>query len=265
MKSLQSLDLFSGIGGMSLALRDVCITQCYCEIDQHCANVLRKLMKKGVLCDAPIEENVLNLHYSPGLIDIITGGFPCQGFSTAGKRQGFQHDESRLFWEVIRLTREAQPLMVFLENSPAVCVVIEEIANAFHTENYDLHWIQVSAEDVGALHLRKRWFALALRRNDARLGQILHELSKLEPGANFWSLNQEPPRAVKYSKGDPIRRSMLGNSVVPGAARYAFILLCKQATLTKWKPGCNVHYGLHVNGILQLVSAPQCLYKVEDR
>lgn len=167
---LNGLDLFSGIGGISLALAPWVKPIAYCENDRYAQAVLLCGMGEGKLQCAPIWDDVRNLrgNFLPS-IDIITGGFPCQDISTAGAGKGLGGERSGLVFEIFRLTAEIQPAFVFLENVPAIRTrgsarICYELASL----GYDLRWCVVSAADVGAPHLRRRWFCLASNPN--RLG-----------------------------------------------------------------------------------------------
>lgn len=124
--ALRSLDLFSGVAGLSKALEAWCTPQAFCEIDPHARAVLRSLKRRGLMpADAPIHQDVCKLDGKPlkGKIDIIVGGFPCVGFSPRGKREGFQNSQSALFSEVIRLANETEAPLLFMENVPGQSIV----------------------------------------------------------------------------------------------------------------------------------------------
>lgn len=163
---INGLDLFSGIGGISLALRDYVRTVAYCEVDAYCQSVILSRMADGDLCLAPIWDDVTTLSteqwQQSSAIDIICGGFPCQGFSVAGVGKGLADERSGLFYEIVRLCREISPKWIFLENVPAITSrggrdVVRELASL----GYDCRWCVISAASVGALHRRERWFLLA--------------------------------------------------------------------------------------------------------
>lgn len=161
---LNGLDLFSGIGGLTVALEPWVRPVAYCENDRYAQSVLLSRMSNGSIIGAPIWDDVRTLRGSGiGIgIDIITGGFPCQDISVAGRRVGLGGERSRLFLHVARLAEEVRPAFIFLENVPAIrsrglSVVIFELARL----GFDLRWTIVSAAEVGAPHLRKRWFCLA--------------------------------------------------------------------------------------------------------
>ena len=164
---LKSLDLFSGIGGNSLALKGMVEPIAYCEIDKHAQAVLLSRMSDGLLSRAPIFSDIKilsgkDLQEKP---DIIVAGFPCQDISVAGKGEGIRHgNRSGLFYQILRLTDELQPTFLFLENVPAIRIRGLDIVLRELTERgYDCRWKMLSAAEVGAQHKRKRWFLLANR------------------------------------------------------------------------------------------------------
>jgi DNA (cytosine-5)-methyltransferase 1 len=160
---LNGLDLFSGIGGLSLALGEWVRPVAYCECDRYCQGVLLSRMRQGAISEAPIWDDVRSLKKEMlPEIQIIYGGFPCQDISVAGLGKGLEGERSGLFFEVVRLTREIRPRFVFLENVPAITTRgLTRITAEFSALRYDCRWGMLSAFDVGAPHLRQRWFMLA--------------------------------------------------------------------------------------------------------
>lgn len=161
---LNGLDLFSGIGGMSIALREWVRPLLYCEIDPYCQAVLLNRQLDGLLPRAPIWDDVTNLCGSgdQGDADIIYGGFPCQDISIAGRGEGLAGKRSGLFYQILRLLRETRSRFIFLENVPAITgrggsEIVREITSL----GYDCRWCVISAASVGAKHKRERWFLLA--------------------------------------------------------------------------------------------------------
>jgi DNA (cytosine-5)-methyltransferase 1 len=178
---MNGLDLFSGIGGIGLALEPWVRTVAYCEQDRYAQGVLLSRMQSGDIDRAPIWDDVTTLR--GGMlprIDIIFGGFPCQDISVAGRGAGLDGERSGLFFEIIRLVKELSPRFVFLENVPAIRTRgLSEVVNAFTEIGYDCRWTCISASDVGAPHKRERWFLLAHAKGKG-----------LESNRNSGSLNQ---------------------------------------------------------------------------
>ena len=161
---LAGLDLFSGIGGITIALQEWVRPVAYCENNKYAQAVLLSRMDDGQLPTAPIWDDVITLGAAnlPEDIDIIYGGFPCQDISIAGRGAGLEGKRSGLFYEVARLVGEIRPAFVFLENVPAITVrglgdVVGEMARL----RYDCRWGILSAADMGAPHRRDRWWMLA--------------------------------------------------------------------------------------------------------
>jgi DNA (cytosine-5)-methyltransferase 1 len=160
---LNGLDLFSGIGGISIALDRWVRTVAYCEADRYAQAVLLSRMSEGELHRAPIWDDVRALTASMlPEIDIIFGGFPCQDISVAGNGKGLEGERSGLFFEIARLAKEIQPAFIFLENVPAIRTRgLKQVVETLSSIGYDCRWTTVSAREVGAAHLRRRWFLLA--------------------------------------------------------------------------------------------------------
>lgn len=161
---LNGLSLFSGIGGIDEALASWVRPVAYCENDAYAQGVLFSRMSTGELGLAPIWDDVTTLRADdiPVHVDIIYGGFPCQDISVAGVGGGLAGKRSGLFYEIIRLTKELNPSFVFLENVPAIRTRgLPEVIQAFSNLRYDCRWTRLSAAEVGAPHLRERWFLLA--------------------------------------------------------------------------------------------------------
>lgn len=190
--ALTHLDLFSGIGGFALAARWVGDFQtiAFCEIDKYARGVLKKNFK-GI----PIFEDVTKLHPTEliprdGIIQLITAGFPCQDLSVAGARRGIEADRSGLFFEIVRIADElyaycgVRPMLV-LENVPGLLsgdggAWARRVYGELAGRGYHCEWKIISAADVGAPHLRRRWWCIAyvgdtskLRCNTGRSKQSL--------------------------------------------------------------------------------------------
>jgi len=160
---MYGLDLFSGIGGITLSLQGYVRPVAYCENDRYAQCVLLSRMSDRSLPLAPIWDDVRTLHGSMlPPVDIIYGGFPCQDISVAGRGEGLGGERSGLFFEIIRLVGEIRPRFVFLENVAAITVRgAERVVGELCRLRYDCRWGILSAADVGANHRRARWWLLA--------------------------------------------------------------------------------------------------------
>lgn len=163
---LNGLDLFSGYGGISRALRPWVRTLAYCENNPYRQLALLSEMERNRLDKAPIWDDVSTLRESHFTMppDVITGGWPCQGHSVAGAKRGLDDERSGLASELLRLIRALRPKFCFLENVPGVFVsgfgrVAAELSLAGYVGRYGV----LACNDVGpAWHERQRvWIAAA--------------------------------------------------------------------------------------------------------
>lgn len=173
------MHLFAGAGGGILG--DVILGhQCVCavEIDTYCQEVLSARQKDGLLPWFPLFADVKEFDGAPwkGLVDVVSGGFPCQDISVAGNGAGIEGERSGLWKEFARIVGEVQPRKVFIENSPmlrtrGLHTVIGDLADM----GYSSKWGVVSASDVGATHKRKRIWIVGYTDND---GQTSTEIQR---------------------------------------------------------------------------------------
>lgn len=217
MKKLRVLDLFSGIGGFSLGLERTggFETVAFCEIHPG-----RRDDLASVWPSVPIFEDVRSLSAEMvGIVDVITGGFPCQDISTAGRKAGIHGERTGLFSEIIRLAGELRPSFIILENS-ADLLTGERGAWAGHVFGelaalgYDAEWHVIPAAGLGAPHERERvWiiaadpssslgehgFKLLLGRRFTRTGEVAAVVAhhyrerELQPG---WCFTDQRGRVV---------------------------------------------------------------------
>lgn len=165
---LNGLDLFSGIGGLTLALSQWVRPLAYCEQDRYCQAVLLNRMHERVLPRAPIWDDIRTFRAGQFAgVDIIYGGFPCQDVSTAGLRAGVDGQRTGLFREAVRLIREYRPKFVFLENVAGIRKYVSTVRGELEALGYDCRDGFLSAAEVGAIHVRGRWWLLA-HANDKR-------------------------------------------------------------------------------------------------
>lgn len=167
---MNGVALFAGYGGLELGIDaafDGVRTVCYVEREAYAASTLVARMEESSLDKAPIWDDVTIFDGRPwrGKVDIISGGFPCQPFSAAGKQKGMQ-DERWLWNDIARIIREVRPRWFVGENVPGlVRLGLEPVLRSFAEMGYDVSWGAFRADEVGAAHRRERVFILAQRRD----------------------------------------------------------------------------------------------------
>lgn len=153
------LDLFAGVGAISLAFEDAGYSRPigFVEIDPHAQAVLRRHWPT-----IPIHGDITTRDFVEGEADVISGGFPCQDISCAGKRAGLSGSRSGLYRELVRAIRVVRPEIAFVENvadllSDGMGTVLGDLAEI----RGDIEWDCVPAAIVGAPHERDRVWIVA--------------------------------------------------------------------------------------------------------
>ena len=176
-QTITHVSVCAGYGGIDLGLKRAIPdlrTVAFSEIEGYaCANLVAK-MEAGLLDAAPIWTNLKTFPWSEfrGKVDILSGGYPCQPFSAAGKRLGTE--DPRHLWPFIADgIRLMQPRLCFFENveghvSLGLRAVIEELGSL----GYETTWGIFSASEVGAPHQRKRIFILAHLIDERLQGRV---------------------------------------------------------------------------------------------
>jgi DNA (cytosine-5)-methyltransferase 1 len=170
---LKLLDLFSGIGGFSLGLESTGFFETigFVEKDKFCQKVLKKHWS-----NINIEEDIRNVKGEKYAAEIITGGFPCQPFSVAGKRKSTADD--RYLWdEMLRVIRETKPRWVIGENVEGIVninegMVLRQVLNDLENEGFKSQCIIIPASGIGAWHQRKRIWIVANSNSNRHVSQI---------------------------------------------------------------------------------------------
>ena len=164
---MKVLDLFSGIGGFALGLEAAGFeTAAFCEIDPYAQKVLKKNWP-GVPIYDDVRRITADRLVSDGVgVDVITGGFPCQDISTAGRQAGIDGERSGLWSECARLLREIRPRYAIFENVTNLLTgdggdwfkrVLWDISSV----GYDAEWHCIPASAIGAHHHRDRVWIVA--------------------------------------------------------------------------------------------------------
>lgn len=174
--SLNELALFAGagggiLGGKLLKWRTVCAV----EWGEYPASVLCARQNEGILPPFPIWSDVQTFDGKPwrGIVDVVSGGFPCQDISAAGKGDGLDGERSGMWREMARVVGEVRPQYVFVENSPMLTTrggvrVIGDLTKM----GYDCKWTVMGAADVNAPHQRDRmWIVGSLANSSSQRGQ----------------------------------------------------------------------------------------------
>ena len=181
---LNELALFAGAGGGILGSHLLgWNTICAVERDAYAAQVLAQRQNDGILRPFPIWSDVCSFDGKPwnGIIDVISGGFPCQDISVAGKGAGIEGHRSGLWTEMARIIGEVRPRFVLVENSPmlvgrGLARVIGDLAKM----GYDAHWARLSASNFGAPHRRDRLWLVAHTQGIGLLPKGLSSREKTE-------------------------------------------------------------------------------------
>jgi len=260
---MNELALFAGagggiLGGHILGWRTVCAV----EHDPYAIAVLCARQNDGVLPPFPIWDEVRTFDGRPwrGRIDVVSGGFPCQDISSAGRGVGITGERSGLWSHMARIIGEVQPRYVFVENSPllvsrGLAVVLGDLAEM----GYDVRWGIVGAHHAGAPHKRDRcWivadacgFGYRSEDDEVRAGRDAavdgraddadtngrgcqdgrrepaqqHDWPIFEEAARAWRAEPGLVRVVHGVPGRVDRIRCLGNGQVPLAAALAWKML----------------------------------------
>lgn len=156
---LKSIDLFSGIGGFSLASNWVGIeTIQFVEINPFCQKRLSKNFP-----NIAIHDDIKTYKPEAGAADVVIGGSPCQGNSQAGKRKGLKDPRSSLWFEQLRVIQEARPNFAIWENPRGAHSqgALETVLLGLYESGYRFDAEIISAKEVGAPHFRERIFVVA--------------------------------------------------------------------------------------------------------
>ena len=172
---MNELALFAGaggglLGGHLLGWRTVCAV----EWEAYPASVLCARQNDGLLPSFPIWDDVQTFDGKPwrGIVDVVSGGFPCQDISAAGRGGGIEAERSGMWKEMARIISEVRPRYAFVENSPMLTsrglgTVLRDLAQM----GFDAEWGVLSAADVGANHKRERIWILAYSNSNSNFRQ----------------------------------------------------------------------------------------------
>ena len=181
---ITGVSLFAGVGGFEIAMKNHNVkVVASVEIDKNCQNILARHFPESKIFDDVTKvkgSDLLDAGFEPSS-GIITGGFPCQDLSVAGKRAGLAGERSGLFWEIARLVEETQTEYFVLENVPGLLssnkgadfgVVIGTMADL----GYSVAWRVLDAQHFGVPQRRRRVFIVGRRTgNQSDPAKVLFE------------------------------------------------------------------------------------------
>jgi len=167
---MNELALFAGagggiLGGHLLGWRTVCAV----EWEAYPASVLCARQNDGLLPPFPIWDDVQTFDGKPwrGIVDVISGGFPCQDISAAGKGVGIDGERSGMWGEMARIIHEVRPRFVFVENSPMLTSRgLGRVLGDLASMGFDARWGVLGAADIGANHQRDRIWIVSRWKGD---------------------------------------------------------------------------------------------------
>lgn len=258
-QGLRELALFAGagggiLGGHLLGWRTVCAV----EWADYPRKVLLARQRDGMLSRFPIWDDVQTFDGNPwrGRVDVVSGGFPCQDISAAGKGAGIDGARSGMWFHMARIVREVRPRFVFVENSPMLTSRgLGRVLGDLAAMGFDAEWCVLGADDVGGNHQRERIWIVAYSSEDGwddafRGGD--NETKRIRGCAALWGKNRNisevgskvpPVFAGWLDQPDPDgmangvagwvdRIAAIGNGQVPAVAATAFRLLIERAGWT---------------------------------
>ena len=196
---MNELALFAGagggiLGGHLLGWRTVCAV----EWEAYPASVLCARQNDGILPPFPIWDDVQTFDGKPwaGIVDVVSGGFPCQDISAAGKGAGIDGERSGLWGEMARIICEVRPRYVFVENSPMLTSRgLGRVLGDLAAMGFDARWGVLGAADVGAPHQRDRIWIVAKWR-----GQLPHAQHHR---IRWWEQQQESIKTTHRQMANP--------------------------------------------------------------
>lgn len=250
--------LFSGIGGFEIGADKAGIETLWnCEFEEHNRNILMKHFS-----DTKQYFDVREMQ-SPGYVDIISGGFPCQDLSIAnqskksfkedGNKKGIDGERSGLWSEMWRIIADVRPRYVLIENSPMLVIRgLERVISDLARIGYVCEWQCLFASQFGYNHSRKRIFIIAYpsqercEDNSTAFQELPKILQQRPPRQNplsmpFKRFNRNSDYELLrmddgFSKElDKQRIEMMGNAVVPDIAHYLFECIKNHIALKKQK------------------------------
>lgn len=235
-QSFNELALFAGagggiLGGKLLGWKTVCAV----EWKPYPASVLCARQNDGLLPPFPIWDDVQTFDGKPwkGIVDVVSGGFPCQDISSAGKGAGIDGERSGMWKHMARVVGEVRPRYVFVENSPMLVTRgLQRVLGDLTAFGYDTKWTVMGAADVGANHQRDRIWIVATDSNSTQqqrrsLPFGIRQEDSYASNSCWWKTEPNVDRVANGLAYQLDRLKSIGNGQVPLCAAEAWRLLCK--------------------------------------
>lgn len=242
----KSIEIFAGCGGMALGLEEAGFNnQLLVEVDKHCCATLTANRPDWNV----VHDDITNVDFKKWRkqnISLVTGGFPCQAFSNAGMRKGFEDDRGDLFYQFLRCITEVKPVVFVGENVQGLVShnngkTLKHIINKLKEAGYIVGYKVLNAVDYGVPQKRKRLIILGLRKdmkqyqkylsfpkpttvdNHVTLKQALHKVPD-SPGQEFSAAKAKvmklvPPGECWVSLPKRIQREYMGASIDSGGGK----------------------------------------------
>ena len=167
--AIKFFDMFAGIGGFRSGLEAIGGFECigYCEIDKYAKQAYEAMYDTGGELYFDDARKIVPEQLPE--FDLITGGFPCQSFSIAGARKGFDDTRGTLFFEIARIVAVKKPKYIFLENVPGLLNhdkgrTFETIIHTLDELGYDVCWQVLNSKNFGVPQSRNRVFIIGYLR-----------------------------------------------------------------------------------------------------
>jgi len=210
---LTAVSLFAGVGGFDLALeRQGVKVVASVEIDKKAQDVLRRHFPNSTIfgdVTGVTGEQLIQAGFNPKR-GIITGGFPCQDLSVAGKRAGLQGSRSGLFWEIVRLLTETKAENFILENVPGLLSSndgrdMATVITALDGIGFDVGWRVLDAQHFGVPQRRRRVFIVGCLRGSG--GKPAEILAISEGRARYLEASKQTRKGSASATSDSVGES----------------------------------------------------------
>lgn len=187
-------------------------TRCAVEINPYARRILLARQRDGMLERFPIWDDIRTFDGKQwrGSIDVVSGGFPCQDISAAGKGEGITGAKSSLWFEMARVIREVEPKYVFVENSPMlVSRGLDVVLGSLASLGFNARWGVLGAHHAGAPHKRDRLWIVATHP----YREVLRQQSKCELGSESTSVTRHNGEQESMADANSARQPQSEGSI----------------------------------------------------